>query len=84
MPAPTNGRCPICGDKRENPNAAVCYGCYLDALVPRWYPAAEEYAYDPIWQHQNATAKPRTGIDLLDGTPTRISELPHGPNVRPR
>ena len=37
-----------------------CEECFLNFLVPKWYPGAELYL------NGNATAKPATGIALLD------------------
>ena len=58
--------CPICGDKKEKHDTVVCYGCYLVSLLPPGYEGREEYEFDPVWKHDNATAKPPTGVGILD------------------
>ena len=44
----------------------LCPGCILDRYIPRDYQDKEKYEFDPIWQHDNATAKPKTGVLILD------------------
>ncbi|HUX16640.1 MAG TPA: hypothetical protein VMW52_09225, partial [Phycisphaerae bacterium] len=67
-----------CG--RELPTTYVgsggrCYDCYLAGLLPGWYQRAERYSPVPGGALTNATARPKTGIELLDGTPPRLSEV---------
>jgi transcription initiation factor TFIIIB Brf1 subunit/transcription initiation factor TFIIB len=67
--------CPICGETKEQPTARTCYGCYLDGLVPGEYRFLEGYQWDAVWGHQNASARPRTGVQILDlSRPPRISD----------
>ena len=49
----------------------VCQGCMLDGYVPRGHRGREDYVYDEVYQHENASAKPATGVDLLDCHRTR-------------
>jgi len=72
----TFGKCTACGGKIETPwRRGLCYGCHLDSLVPRDYPAREMYAYDAVWGQINATRRPPTGVPVLDDRPgPRLSE----------
>ena len=85
--------CPVCGQKKENPQKHVCYGCHLGLLVPAGYQRRELYRPDPVWKHpsglpiHNATAKPPTGVGILDApSGPRISEAilscRHTPRIR--
>ena len=69
------GDCPECGGQRERPDQPTCYGCYLDTLIPNGYEEREAYRYDPAWQKLRATRHPKTGVPILDATPTRPSEM---------
>jgi hypothetical protein len=76
----SRARCMICGEKVEQDGRSsagsgpsVCYGCYLDGLVPGQYRFLEGYAFDEVWGHVNATARPGTGVPVLD--------LPHPPRI---
>ena len=79
-------QCPICGDKKDNPNTRTCYGCYLDGLLPKGYAHREHYG--KVWYlwlggewrevRYDITAapnRPATGVPILDETPTRISQV---------
>ena len=50
-------------------------------MVPDWYPAAEKYDWTvdnvgvPVRTHKNALEHPRTGVQILDDTPRRLSEV---------
>ena len=65
--------CAICGGKIEQAGPRTCYGCYLDGLIPGEYRFREGYAHDSVWGHMNATARPLTGVEVLD--------LPHPPRL---
>lgn len=67
--------CRICDGKLEEPwRNGVCYGCHLDTFIPADYTRKERYAYDPAFAQINATAHPLTGVEILDSTPTRVSQ----------
>lgn len=85
--------CSICSGKIEDPgrrdgddsSLKTCYGCFLAGLIPKDYQDRECYAYDTIWKHQNATAKPRTGVAILDtASAPRISETMLACKNKPR
>jgi len=78
--------CPKCGDvvpiyymvKR------ICYSCHLDRYVPRGYEQAEQYRWDPVWGHMNATKRPPLGVPFLDQTALRLELLLLALRGRPR
>ena len=70
-----SGTCGTCGQKTENGRGTICYGCYLDSLIPRGYEGREKYYYDGIYKIYRALLRPKTGVALLDSTPLRLSEL---------
>ena len=83
---PESLACTICGDKIEDQSHqhGVCYSCQLCAMLPARTPEgeplqdAEEYRYDAVWGHQNATKRARTGIPVLDAVRPKIGELSIG------
>ncbi len=69
--------CTVCGDRVEDGRSRICYGCFLDGLIPNPndYIKRELYVYDAAYKHRNATARPPTGNKMLDSTPVRFDEL---------
>ena len=69
--------CIQCNSQIETPGKeGLCYGCYLDGLIPDWYQGKERYHhfFDPMIPSV-ATCHPKTGIELLDRTPKRLSQI---------
>ena len=52
----------------------LCPGCRLDTWIPPGYEDSENYEYDTVHGHPNATAHPPTGRAILDSTPRRLSQ----------
>ncbi len=50
----------------------VCYSCHLDGYIPAGYQKAEQYRWDPVWGHLNATKRPFLGVSFLDESGPRI------------
>ncbi|MCE5277178.1 MAG: hypothetical protein ABFD92_16745 [Planctomycetaceae bacterium] len=76
--------CTVCGGKIERPSAScpdVCYGCWLDSLVPDDYWVAESYSYSSYAGHRNATLRPPTGVEILDES---LKHLPPSMQAVPR
>ncbi len=71
-----NPRCTNCGQKTPEHLLArgLCPGCQLDTWIPVGYQKSERYQYVEAYRHKNATKNPATGLDILDGTPVRLSQ----------
>ncbi|KKL90444.1 hypothetical protein LCGC14_1904650, partial [marine sediment metagenome] len=69
--------CTKCGDKVGTTGwGDRCYGCQLDPLLPQWYQDAEQYVhFQDLAIPSRATAHPKTGLDILDQTPLRLSQI---------
>ena len=52
-----------------------CYGCHLDAHIPRWYHILERYRWDEVWGHENATKRPALGVTFLDRRGPKVKEM---------
>jgi hypothetical protein len=63
-------RCAVCGGKIEDPNASSpCFGCRLDAWLPRGYDRREDYEYCAADGLSRARRRPKTGRAILDARP---------------
>jgi len=66
--------CTRCGHKAEHASTSgLCYGCYLDGLLPTDYEPRERYVYDTATGLRRATVRPPTGLPVLDAPSPRPS-----------
>jgi len=76
--------CTKCRQQIETPGlTGLCYGCYLDSLIPFGHEEREHYVKDDSLGHVNATATPSLGSDFLNSTPERLRAVSHYLNGRP-
>jgi len=67
MARPRISPCAACGGRAEHASTSgLCYGCYLDGLLPRDYESRERYVFDMPSGIPRATAHPPTGVSVLD------------------
>lgn len=60
--------------KLDDENKPICYGCYLDSLIPDGYEKDEKYY--PIPNCPPIAARhPKTGIPILDDRQMTVREI---------
>lgn len=60
-------RCAVCGDGIEGQTTTgICYGCYLDTLIPAGHVEREDYEYVRVEMLLRARRSPATGLAVLD------------------
>lgn len=71
------GKCRVCGGKLEDASRGdgLCYGCYLDGLLPPGYDRREGYRWSPVDKTVSATVRPPTGVAILDDGGPCLSDM---------
>lgn len=64
--------CKECGGEfaQQYMHGEICTECWYFSYLPSDYKVKEEYEYDAIWGHENATEKPPVGVGWLEAMPT--------------